>query len=351
MESKRGVFRQTSLHSSRTNRNSAASIAALGAETADVQKTLLWQRYIYVHTSIDRWEDIPGGVYFDAAYLDSSPGDKYNPAVPLVVGLHSTPGSFYDLQPVLEAFVKAGCRVVAPAFPGLGYTGGLQKQHDDVFTHSTDEKAEFVRDFLLNLGIKKADLLIAHGAAGYTALRLSGGIDTASMFKSAAFISPWPLQPFSATRRQNLLALLRDIWDIPFHRPIARRLSWFVPTSSKAGPLERITTVYTLQNVDFSEAGGLAFTLNNTNFPRVMFFAEDDDYVEPQLSYQLAELMGIEPARITKFTGQLERDQLNMFPSCMVFDKGGHHLQQTQAGIITPVLLNLLKSVRPGFSL
>lgn len=114
------VCRSVNLNSSKTSRKSA-SIAALGSEadvSADSQRTLLWQRYIYVQTSVERWEDVPGGVYLDAAYLDSAPGDKYNPAVPVVVGLHSTPGNFYDLQPVLEAFAKCGCRVVAPAFPG-----------------------------------------------------------------------------------------------------------------------------------------------------------------------------------------------------------------------------------------
>nr|KAG5694645.1 hypothetical protein BaRGS_014740 [Batillaria attramentaria] len=82
-----------------------------------------------------------------------------------------------------------------------------------------------------------------------------------------------------------------------------------------------MTTVYTLQNIDF------------------------------KLLYQVADLLGVDSENITKFTGQLEKGQLDKFPSCMVFDKGGHYLQQTQAGIITPVLFNLLKSVRPGFSL
>lgn len=341
------------LSSSKTKRNSAP-ISAQGADSNDIvnaQKTLLWLRYIYVQTSIERWADIPGGVFLDAAYLDSAPGDKYNPAVPVVVGLHSTPGSFYDLQPVLETFVKSGCRVVAPSFPGHGYTEGLQSQYNDVFTHSTDEKSEFVRDFLLNLGIEKVDLLIAHGAAGYTALRLTGGPDTTKMFKSSALISPWPLQPFSAMKRRNLLQLLYDMWDIPLYRPMAKPLSWFFPTAVKGGATERITTVYTLKNINFSEVGGMAVALSAANFPCAVFFAEDDNYVEPALIYQLADLLGIRNENITKFTGRLDKGQLDTFPSCMVFEKGGQQqLQQTQAGIIAPVLLNLLKSVRPGFT-
>lgn len=115
-----GAYRSGHLLSSKTSRNSA-SVTATEAVT-DVQSpqsNQLKQRYIYVQTSINRWEDVPGGVVFDVAYLDSAPGDKINPAIPLVVSLHTTPGSFYDLQPILQACVKSGCRVLAPEFPGL----------------------------------------------------------------------------------------------------------------------------------------------------------------------------------------------------------------------------------------
>ena len=113
--------RSSLLLSSKTHRNSASITATSTAETGESQNTqtsLLRQRFIYVQTSVNRWEDVPGGVMFDTAYLDSAPGDRINPAVPLIVSLHSTPGSFYDVLPVLEACVKAGCRVLAPAFPG-----------------------------------------------------------------------------------------------------------------------------------------------------------------------------------------------------------------------------------------
>lgn len=85
---------------------------------ANSQSSILRQRFIFVQTSVGRWLDIPTGVFLDVAYLDSAPGDKINPSVPVVVGLHSTPGSFYDLEPVLEACAKSGCRVLAPSFPG-----------------------------------------------------------------------------------------------------------------------------------------------------------------------------------------------------------------------------------------
>ena len=38
---------------------------------------------------------------------------------------------------------------------GHGHTEGIIQSFNDVFTHSTCEKAEFVRDFLISLGVKK----------------------------------------------------------------------------------------------------------------------------------------------------------------------------------------------------
>ncbi|KAK7098886.1 uncharacterized protein [Littorina saxatilis] len=340
-------------HSSRSGRKSASitSTAATEAQALPHRQTShLHQRFIYVQTSTNRWEDIPGGVIFDVAYLDSAPGEKINPSVPLVVSLHSTPGSFYDLQPILESFVKAGCRVLAPSFPGHGYTEGVTKGYSDVFMHSTSEKAEFVRDFLANLGVEKVDLLIGQGCGCYPAMRLTAGIDTTNMFRSVAFLSPWPHRSFRAMRQKNLIPLLHDMWERPYYRTMAKAMSRLLSNTHNASTQERITLVYTLYHANFGEIGGLTVALDAQNVPRVMFFSEDDQFVESDASYELADLMGIGEDRTHRFTGQLEKGTEEQFPSCFVFDKGGQHLEDTQPGVITAVLLKLLSKVRPGFS-
>jgi hypothetical protein len=117
---KRSIRQTVSVHFPKTSQSSASVSAAAVHEprTSPSQESLLRQRYIYVQTNRDRWEEIPNGVMFDVAYLDSSPDGKTSKAVPTIVSLHSVPGSFHDLQPVLKPFVKLGCRVICPAFPG-----------------------------------------------------------------------------------------------------------------------------------------------------------------------------------------------------------------------------------------
>ncbi|XP_076472171.1 uncharacterized protein LOC143301632 [Babylonia areolata] len=343
------VNRSFLLNSPKSTRKSASVIAPAPTELSDIQSSPLQQRYIYVHTSVDRWEDVPGGLVFDTAYLDSMPDSSVNPAMPLVVSLHNTPGSNHDLTPVLQAFAKSGCRVLAPAFPGTGHTEGILAAYSDVFSHSTSEKAEFVRDFLAALDVKKVDLLIGHGSGCYPAMRLTAGKDTSTLFKSTAFLSPWPHCSFKGTSQKNLLILLHDMWERPFYRPMARALSRLVTNTPNTTALERMAMVYTLYNLNFEEVGGFGLALDTQKFPRVMFFAEDDSFVDAQLSYQLAEMIGIGSDCTHRFTGQLERDKMDHFPSCLVFDKGGQHVHSQQSGVITAVLFNLLKSVRPGF--
>ncbi|PVD33946.1 hypothetical protein C0Q70_05208 [Pomacea canaliculata] len=329
------------------NSSSLSSETANEKKAAIIQSSLLKQRFIYVQTSVERWQDIPGGVFLDTAYLDSSPGDRFNPGEPVVVGLHSSPGSFYDLQPLLDACVKSGCRVLAPSFPGHGLTEGVEKEYDDVFSHTTDEKAEFIIDFLSNLGVERVDLLIAHGAACYPAMQLAAGAKTSKIFKSAAFLSPWPHQPFYAARTQKLLKLLGEMWERPFYRPLSRALSKLIPCASQCKSLQRMTLVNTLKVVDFSEVGGFAIAMDVKKYPFVMFFAEDDSYIQSKFSYELADLMGIQDNNIYHFTGQLQKGQVQNFPACFVFDKGGQNVHQMYSGIITAVILELLNAVYP----
>ena len=52
--------------------------------------------------------------------------------------------------------------------------------------------------------------------------------------------------------------------------------------------------------------------LDVKKFPRVMFFAEDDPFVDAELYYELADMMGISTESIHHFTGQLESGTFNL---------------------------------------
>lgn len=53
--------------------------------------------------------------------------------------------------------------------------------------------------------------------------------------------------------------------------------------------------------------GGFAIAMDVKKYPFVMFFAEDDSYIQSKFSYELADLMGIQDNNIYHFTGQLQK--------------------------------------------
>lgn len=90
----------------------------------DVQRVVpkqikdLHERYLFVRTCVEFWEDLPAGVAFDTAYLDTHPDAVTSQDVPVVVALHDSPGTANDLIPILQPFCNIGYRVIAVNFPG-----------------------------------------------------------------------------------------------------------------------------------------------------------------------------------------------------------------------------------------
>lgn len=81
-------------------------------------KSLL-DRFVYVKTLNDFYEDVPNGIVYDTAYADSRPNEEWDSSMPVIVGLHDSPGDHSDLVSFLDFFAKVGCRAVCPTFPGM----------------------------------------------------------------------------------------------------------------------------------------------------------------------------------------------------------------------------------------
>ena len=76
-------------------------------------------RFIFVKTLCEFYEDFQEGIILDASYTDSRPNADWDSSTPIVLALHDTPGSHQELKPLLNTFAKLGCRTIAPSFPGI----------------------------------------------------------------------------------------------------------------------------------------------------------------------------------------------------------------------------------------
>ncbi|GFO26811.1 hydrolase/acyltransferase-like protein [Plakobranchus ocellatus] len=304
----------------------------------------LLDRYIFVKTLVNLYEDVPDGIILDAAYADSRPGEDYDPAVPVIVGIHDTPGSHADLLPILSTFAKVGCRTIAPTFPGHGNTQGLMRGFDDVFSHSTLERAMFLQDFLDTLGIEKVDLMIGVGAGCYPTLRLCAGSESYDMYKSMALISPWPLKRPRYEANSDLIKSIQFMWDRPFFRLPAKLLLPAYKVGNVQTVREKLTSAYLLGNLDLAEASSLAFTAVTLNLPRLLLFGDLDPEVEPELYLDFAQQLEIPPENIRAFSGKLG---VPVLPGALSFTDGGYNLHLEHPGIISAYLMNLVQLFRP----
>lgn len=124
------------------------------------------------------------GVKIDVTYADSS--STGTSKLPVVLALHGAPGSFEDFKAIFQHFAtksESHVRVISPNFPDMAFTDAT-----GAFRHSTDEKAEFIRDFLKQLDIEKVDVVVMHSAATYPCLKLWK--QQPDLFKSLMIMNP-----------------------------------------------------------------------------------------------------------------------------------------------------------------
>ncbi|XP_050409989.1 uncharacterized protein LOC126824705 [Patella vulgata] len=309
--------------------------------------------YIFVQSSKDRWEDVPNGIMIDLAYTDSCPEEKYiaknKGKIPIILALHDSPGSHYDLLPLLKPFMKTGCRVIAPNFPGFGITGAVDKGADNIFSHTTDEKAELVMGLLDNLDINSIDLLIASGAGTYPALRLSTEVDI--NVKSLAFINPWPHSIFRGIADVlNQSHTVTSLWDRPFYHVIARIFVWLTKNRLNVkvrSVNEAIKYLYTVHGISFNEIGGLLVTLRQKNIPRTIFYAENSSFVEPEILKAYLDLLGIDIEDRIEIdsTGKIINKGSNNLVNSVSIQTENNEIISQYSGIINGILNNFMHHV------
>jgi len=129
----------------------------------------------------------PDGLTMDVEYADTeleAQSSAQNSNMPLVLALHGAPGSHRDFAKLIQYFSQRQVRVIAPNFPD--YKATIRTQ---VFRHSAEEKAEFVKRFLETIKVEKVDLLVSHSSAIYPTLLLWKDT-SAPCIKSIAFLNP-----------------------------------------------------------------------------------------------------------------------------------------------------------------
>ncbi|KAL5007160.1 hypothetical protein ScPMuIL_015966 [Solemya velum] len=319
---------------------------------AQNKESKLKPRYLYVRTSQERWEELPDGLVFDVAYLDTHPGSQYDPNVPLIVALHDSPGSHEQFQPIFESLTKLGYRVIAPNFPGFGFTAGIAKSHDDTFLHSTDERAQLVSDFLSELGIKRVDILLGLRTGCYPSVRLVTGAP--DVFRSLILLSPAGHKPYREIQPFELYITLSSLWDRPFFRPLLRVVLFFLkyrkPAFRKHTIGQIVPAIHTVANVGFEEFGGFLVTVDQLKVPCCMVYSDTDCRVESEVLEEFADLLGKRSSDFMQIdkSGHAEPsdDHYSGLPKGIHFQNDVEDPLTQQSGHIVKLIWDLMKFIR-----
>eukprot|EP00105_Crassostrea_gigas_P021274 XP_011440352.2 PREDICTED: uncharacterized protein LOC105337361 [Crassostrea gigas] len=307
-------------------------------------------RYITVHSLTDFYIECPHGILFDACYVDSHPDGVFCADLKTVVILPGSPGSHLDVLPLMRPLAKAGHRVITVNFPGYSETNPILATQDFLFRGATDEKSDFILNFLKELNIDRVDLMVGLGSGCYPALDLAA---SQTWIKSLALVCPrghrvfrgiTPYEQFERMARMydnrmyRLLLILRLViikyiqrkWNMR-HVPILHLMKYIVEVAN-----------YQFENMETN-----VFAVASRQLPVTYVYSGQDNAMETEISEELARLLNLKPEEFCR----LDTNHNLTFPGKkklsqgLYIEEGTHNPLETQehCDVIALMLIDELK--------
>ncbi len=99
------------------------------------------------------------GLTVDIQYVDTFGDNVSTNECKTIVAIHGIPGYHKHFNELIDYFEKRKVRVIVPNLADFSLTRQTMS-----FWHSTEERAQLIRDFLKALNVNKIDCLICHSA-------------------------------------------------------------------------------------------------------------------------------------------------------------------------------------------
>ena len=92
--------------------------------TNSLKSTDFKLRAVEFITNVDRWDEKPQGILVKTIFIDTC-YDKsavVKAQMPILLGVHGSPGNHNDLLPIAKSFSQKGYRIIIVNFPGIKFT-------------------------------------------------------------------------------------------------------------------------------------------------------------------------------------------------------------------------------------
>lgn len=291
------------------------------------------------------------GVDFDVVYYDNQPKAAIN--TPVIVALHGSGGSHLHFNALLPYLTETGARIIIPNFPGSGHT---PRDKDHAFSHSDQERACFIADFLATLNVPKVDVLIVYSAGVYPGLYL---MKNQEMFKSLFLLSPGGHRPSKVLRPLWLIQLIVSLMDYYLVRafvflvkPFYRRVVQGVRIENHV--LEVAIRHALLVNFSHVEESLKEFALQHV--PVILAYATNDVVVSKKTYREMTEFLQLTTDDIISYdaSGKLVsncelKPTTKWRPHCLEFEDGSHFIMNVYPHIIGKAIVELLERQNKKF--
>ncbi|RWS26338.1 DUF1057 domain containing protein-like protein [Leptotrombidium deliense] len=291
----------------------------------------------------------PEGISTEVEYVDTKDISGDEKPLATVLCLHGAPGSHRDFAALIKHLTNKRVRVIAPNFPNYCIT-----ETTKVFRHSADEKAEYIKDFLDAIAVKKIDLLVTHSSAIYPSALLWES-NTSPDITAIAMINPSGHRRIKAMRPKIVTSPVVRVYQNKYGRFLVRKFGSHVLSVTgcavKHNNMDNvILSATTMVYSRFKTLSKKLEAMKEKEVPVLLIYSDNDRLIENEIFDEMKSILGADESNTEIFdeTGELMKPICGTeLPKAICLKGGGHysHLKGRNPEIVNDAIYNLLENV------
>lgn len=283
------------------------------------------------------------GVSVTATYFDNHHQLSSEPRSTLLM-LHGAPGSHRDFEPLIKQLTRRNHRIIAPDFPGLE----LSRVTNYMYRHSPEEKSDFTKELLKQLGVREVDMLIAHSSGSFTAANLAIGSNP--RIKSLGLMNPVGYELIPQMKPYILWRSLFVLLSGGYENLVVKIVE--TAMKMKANP-------FSVQDLEGAIEGGIAqmnvdreklreqmSKIRKSSLPLLYVYSQNDRVMTQSLNKQLIRFLGKDESNADVYdkTGRLvSLVSSDGSPELIQFSNGGHFTFKKSPEIVAEAIVSFVE--------
>lgn len=283
------------------------------------------------------------GVSVTAKYFDNQHLLSSEPKSTLLM-LHGAPGSHKDFEPLINRLSEKNHRIIAPDFPGLE----LSRVTNYMYRHSPEEKSDFTKELLKQLGIREVDMVISHSSGSFTAANLATG--SCPRIKSLGLMNPVGFELIPQMKPYLLWRSLFVLLSGGYERLVVKIVETAMKMKSNPFSVEDLEGAIeggiAQMNVDREKLRDQISEIRNSSLPLLYVYSENDRVMTRSLNKQLIQSLGKDESNADVYdrTGRLvSLVSSDGSPELIQFSNGGHFTFKKSPEIVSEAINNFLE--------